>query len=456
MSRDDPEWEPPPHNPEAEQVVLGAMMVSPSTTEDVLAILRGSGDFYRPAHQLIYEAVTDLHARGDPHDAIAVKDHLDAAGLLAKVGGAPYLHTLLAGVPTAANAGWYAGKVRARAVDRNIIETGTRLTQVGWERGGDADWELADKLEAAYRTLDEAAGLASPPRALPVAELLPATLDRVEAGQAAQGIAWPWEDLNALTAGMHPGQFIIVASRPTVGKSTILLNAAVEAALAGVPTLVATLEMPRHECLTRMLSSASQVPYVRLRDGRLEDEHWDRLKEVASELADAPLLINDEGYQTTRTIRADMRRMKRDGTPCGLLVVDYLQLLTGAGATRTKEEEISGISRDLKLICKGSPADEPVPALVAVQLNRGPEYRAGHRPLLSELRGSGALEQDCDVAILLHREGAYERESPRAGEIDLIVAKHRQGETATITAAFQGWCATVADMAWSPSDQAVD
>jgi replicative DNA helicase len=304
-----------------------------------------------------------------------------------------------------------------------------------------------------YRIADEASGLAAPARSRPVGELLIRTLDRIETGQAAAGIATPWEDLNALLGGgWHPGQFAVVASRPQVGKSVLLLNAAVTAALAGVPTLLCTLEMKADECNMRILSAASRIPYTALREGNVTEAGWDRLADKASELSDAPLRINQDGYQTVRTIAGELRRMKREGAPCGLLCVDYLQLMRHPGKwDGNKQGEVSEISRGLKLLCD----DFDVAGLVAAQLNRGPEMRASHLPLLADLRDSGSVEQDADVVILLAREDVYNRESPRAGEIDLIVAKHRQGPTATITAAFEGPYLTVTDMAWSPSAKGV-
>jgi replicative DNA helicase len=440
----------PPHDLAAEQCVLGGMLLSKEALADVAEVMRPS-DHSLPAHQVIHEAILELQARGGPVDAITVADHLQATRRLGKVGGAPYIHTLIASVPTAANAGYYARIVAKYAALRGLIEAGTRIGQYGWALDIDAD-EIPQRIEAAYRALDEATGRSAATRACSIATLATPALERIEKGpDAASGVMSGWRDLDEVILGFQPGEMVTVGARPSVGKTTVMFNVAAHAALtAGIPVLFASLEMSGQECTERLLAAEGGVGLHRIRGASLDDGDWDRIAGAYGKLAACPhLMINDDPYLTVQGIRSELRSMRRAGTPAGLVVVDYLQLMTSAGKTESRQAEVSEISRGIKLLAK----EFEVPVMVGSQLNRGPEMRSDHRPLLADLRESGSVEQDSSIVILLYREDAYERESPRAGEIDLIVAKNRQGAQATVTLAFQGHYARCTSLyrPWSPS-----
>ena len=387
----------PPHDLTAEQAVVGAMMLSRDAITDVRPII-GPDAHYRAAHQVIHETVLELDDAGAPADVIAVADRLTARRLLGKVGGGPYLHTCIAVVPTVANAAYYAQIVRAKAVARRIIEVGLQLDQIGWAEGLDTP----EQYDEAYARLAALAALITPPRAADLADLLPGALDAIEAGQGtASGLASGWEALDRLTGGLRAG-LTVVAARPSVGKSVVLLNVAVHVALGGTRVLVVSLEQNRQQCLERIISAEARVDLSRIRDRALTDPDWDKVAPAVYKLAGAPLRINDDPYATLPAIRAELRLMARAGDPAGLLVLDYLNLMGGHADSR--EREIAGLSRGLKLLGE----ELGIPVVVGAQLNRGPEMRADHRPLLADLRDSGTVEQDADVVILLYRPGMYD------------------------------------------------
>jgi replicative DNA helicase len=432
----------PPHDVAAEQCVLGGMLLSKDAISDVIEMIR-SADHYRPAHQLIHEAILDLYSRGEPADAITVANELTRRGEIARVGGGPYLHTLIASVPTAANAGYYARIVRERAILRRLVEAGTRIVQFGYAGDADAD-ELVDRAQAEVyavterRTSEDYHSLA---------EIMPGALDEIEAigsrSGVLTGVPTGFADLDALTNGLHPGQMIVIAARPAVGKSTLALDFARAASIKHeIPTVLFSLEMGRTEITMRLLSAEARVPLQTMRTGQMNDDDWTRLARRMSEVANAPLYIDDSPNMSLMEIRAKCRRLKQR-QDLKFVIIDYLQLMSSPKRVENRQQEVSDLSRSLKLLAK----ELDVPVVALSQLNRGPEQRTDKRPLLSDLRESGSIEQDSDVVILLHREDAYERESPRAGEADLIVAKHRNGPTATVTVAFQSHYSRFVDMA---------
>ncbi len=438
----------PPQDVTAEQSVLGGMLLSRDAIADVLEVIRPA-DFYRPSHQLVYDAVLDLYGRGDPVDAVTVADALQKAGTLVRAGGASYLVTLVSSVPTAANAGYYARIVAEKAVLRRLVEAGTRIVQLGYaaDRGesglGDAD-EAVDRAQAAVYEVTE--------RRIsedyqPLEVLLGPTLEELEAIEGhdgvMSGVPTGFADLDALMNGLHPGQLVVVAARPAIGKSTLGLDLARSASVAhGLTSCIFSLEMSRSEITMRLLSAEARVSLGAMRSGRLTDDDWTRLARRMGELSSAPLFIDDSPNLTMMEIRAKARRLKqRHGLR--LIVLDYLQLMSSPRKVESRQQEVSEISRQCKLLAK----ELEVPIVAISQLNRSSEQRQDKKPLLSDLRESGAIEQDADVVILLHREDAYERESARAGEADFIVAKHRNGRTDTVTVAFQGHYSRFADMA---------
>ena len=704
----------PPHDVAAEQCVLGGMLLSKDAISDVIEVIRPV-DHYRPAHQLVHEAILDLYARGEPADPITVANELTRRGELARIGGAPYLHTLIASVPTAANAGYYALIVRERAILRRLVEAGTRIVQLGYAGDRDAD-ELVDRAQAEVFSVTDRR-IAEDYHSL--SEIMPGALEEIEAigahGGGISGVPTGFADLDALTNGLHPGQMVVIAARPAVGKALaldtplptpagwttmgqvaagdLLIGAdgkparviaaadvmrgrpcyqvefsdgevivadeshqwltwtshaagfvppqvvttgqmaaalrspalggrsryavamprpldlpeadlpvrpyALGATLAGrplagvagrvglpiaqsarigradhvlggigngrippgylrasaaqrrellagllgvervsgparielpnpaaaedvrelihslgfqstadsprairftdalpwryvvavtpvasvpvrcvqvdnadhlylagramipthnsalaldfarsatirhqLPTVVFSLEMGRNEITMRLLSAEARVPMNVMRTGQMSDDDWTRLARRMSEVADAPLFIDDSPNLSLMEIRAKCRRLKQRHD-LKLVIIDYLQLMSSARRVENRQQEVAEMSRSLKLLAK----ELDVPVVALSQLNRGPEQRQDKKPMLSDLRESGSIEQDSDVVILLHREDAYERESPRAGEADLIVAKHRNGPTATVTVAFQGHYSRFVDMA---------
>ncbi|MPV50853.1 MULTISPECIES: replicative DNA helicase [unclassified Pseudactinotalea] len=433
----------PPQDVAAEQSVLGGMMLSKDAIADVVEILRGS-DFYRPAHEMIYDAIIDLYGRGEPADAVTVSAELTDRGELTRIGGAPYLHTLISTVPTAANAGFYARIVQERSVLRRLVDAGTRIAQLGYATdGGDVD-ELVNTAQAEVYAVTERR---TSEDYVPLRDVINSTMEEIDAasnrGEGMVGVPTGFRDLDQLTHGLHPGQMVVVAARPAVGKSTLGLDICRSASIRhGMASVIFSLEMSRNEISMRMLSAESQVPLQNMRKGTMRDEDWTRLARTMSKVSEAPLFIDDSPNMSLMEIRAKCRRLKQRHD-LKLVVIDYLQLMSSGKRVESRQQEVSEFSRAIKLLAK----EIEVPVIAISQLNRGSEQRTDRKPQMSDLRESGSIEQDADMIILLHREDMYEKESPRAGEADLIVAKHRNGPTATVAVSFQGHYARFFDMA---------
>ncbi|WP_419150829.1 replicative DNA helicase [Nocardia vinacea] len=575
----------------AEQSVLGGMLLSKDAIADVVEVLR-PGDFYRPAHQAVYDTILDLYGRGEPADPVTVSAGLDRRGELKRIGGPPYLVTLTQTVPTAANAGYYAEIVAEKAILRRLVEAGTRIVQYGYA-GADGQ-DIAEVVDRAQAEVYEVTERRTTEDFLPLEELLQPTMDEIDSiasrGGISLGVPTGFTELDELTNGLHPGQMIIVAARPGVGKALALdtplptptgwttmgevhvgdelldaegrptrVLAATEVLterpcyevefsdgtvivadeqhqwltiagaagarvaavrttgeivhsvhladdspnhlvpttarsaarhivdvrkidtvpvrcvevdnadhlyLAGesmVPThnstlgmdfmrscsikhglasVIFSLEMSRTEIVMRLLSAEAKIKLGDMRSGRMSDDDWTKLARRMSEISEAPLFVDDSPNLTMMEIRAKARRLKQRHD-LKLVVVDYLQLMTSGKKVESRQQEVSDFSRNLKLLAK----ELEVPVIAISQLNRGPEQRTDKRPMVSDLRESGSLEQDADMVILLHRPDAFERDDPRGGEADLIVGKHRNGPTATITVAHQLHLSRFVDMA---------
>ena len=431
----------PPHDLLAEQSALGGMMLSNDAVADVTEVVRGL-DFYMPKHEVVFDAILSLYSHGEPTDVIAVTDELTKTGLLGRAGGAEYLHTLTGLVPTAANAGYYASIVAEKAVLRRLVEAGTRIVQMGYASEG----EVTDLVNNAQAEIYGVTGGLEGDDYIPLVEAIDTAVGEIELargrdGQLA-GVPTGFSELDSLTNGLHGGQLIIVGARPAMGKSTLALDFARTAAVHHkLPTIFFSLEMGRSEIATRLLSAESGIPMHVLRKGNMDERDWTRLASVRGDIGDAPLFIDDSPNMTLVEIRAKCRKLsQRVGLK--MVVVDYLQLMTSGKKVESRQQEVSEFSRALKLLAK----ELQVPIVALAQLNRGPEQRSDKKPALSDLRESGSLEQDADIVILLHREAAYDRDHPRAGEADLIVAKHRNGATDEIAVAFQGMYSRFADM----------
>ena len=411
------------------------MLLSKDAIADVVERLR-PGDFYRPAHQNIYDVIVDLSTRGEPADAVTVAADLDRRGLLRRIGGAPYLHTLISTVPTAANAGYYAGIVAEKALLRRLVEAGTRVVQYGYAGAEGSD--VAEVVDRAQAEIYDVTDRRLSEDFVPLEQLLQPTMDEIDAiassGGRASGVPTGFVELDDVTNGLHPGQMIIVAARPGVGKSTLALDFLRSCSIKHQMTSVMfSLEMSKSEIVMRLLSAEAKIKLSDMRSGRMGDDDWARLARRMSQISEAPLYIDDSPNLTMMEIRAKARRL-RQKADLKLIVVDYLQLMTSGKKFESRQQEVSEFSRSLKLLAK----ELEVPVVALSQLNRGPEQRTDKKPMLADLRESGSLEQDSDVVILLHRPDLFDHENEeRSGEADLIIAKHRNGQTKTVTVAHQ-------------------
>jgi replicative DNA helicase len=383
----------PPQDLQAEQSVLGGMLLSKDAIADVVEVLR-AGDFYRPAHQIVYDTILDLYGRGEPADPVTVSAELTSSGQLMRVGGSPYLHTLISSVPTAANAGFYAEIVAERATLRRLVEAGTRIVQLGYGaaagQGGDVD-EVVDRAQAEIYDVTERRTSEDYVR---LEQLLQGTMDEIDAissrGGQSIGVPTGFSELDQITNGLHPGQMVIVAARPAIGKSTLALDFSRACSIKhGLTSAIFSLEMSKSEITMRLLSAEAKVPLHHMRSGHMSDDDWARLARRMGEVADAPLYIDDSPNLTMMEIRAKARRLKQRHD-LRLVIVDYLQLMTSGKRVESRQVEVSEFSRSLKLLAK----ELEVPVVAISQLNRGPEQRTDKKPMLSDLRESGCMTED--------------------------------------------------------------
>src|SRR3954467_2658707 len=364
-----------------------SMLLSIDAIADVIETIRGT-DFYRPAHETIFDAMVDLYGRGEPVDPVTTSADLQRRGELARVGGAPCLHSLSGSVPIAANAGYYAGIVREKAILRRLVDAGTRIAQMGYAGEGQVD-DVADRAQAEgwgvtdRRTSEDYA---------PLSAIMEATLDEIEAisnrdGEMV-GVPTGFADLDELTNGLHPGQMVIVAARPAVGKSTLGLDFCRSASIHhNMSSVIFSLEMTRNEITMRLLSAEAKIPLSRMRNGNMNEDDWTHLARKMGEVSASPLFIDDSPNMTMMEIRAKARRLKQRHD-LRLIVIDYLQLMTSGKKVESRQLEVSEFSRQIKLLAK----ELEVPIVALSQLNRGPEQRADKRPMMSDLRESGSIE----------------------------------------------------------------
>jgi len=417
----------------AEQSTIGGMLLSAEAVAEVFEVVKGI-DFYAPKHEIIFDAVVALYGKGEPTDIITVTAELTKQGNLVRAGGADYLHTLTSIVPTAASSAYYATIVRDKAILRRLVEVGTRIAQMGYANEG----EIEDVVNQAQADVYAVASAGMGEEFSTLGDSLQAAIDEIEAasnrGGEMVGVPTGFTELDELTHGLHPGQLIIVAARPAVGKSTLCVDFVRNAAIRyNKPAILFSLEMNRAEIAMRMLSAETSIPMQAMRKGSVENSEWAKIVGVRAQLNNAPLYIDDSPNLTLVEIRAKCRRLvKQYGLQ--LIVIDYLQLLTSGKKVESRQQEVSEFSRALKLLAK----ELKVPVIAISQLNRKSEDTKDKKPEISQLRESGSLEQDADVVILLHREGIGEKDHPRAGEADLILAKQRNGPTGTVIVGFQG------------------
>jgi replicative DNA helicase len=433
----------PPQNLEAEESVLGAMMLSPGAIGAVSEALDAS-DFYRESHAIIYRAALALYAKGEPVDAITLVDELEERSELEAAGGRVRIHELAALVPASANAGHYARIVREMATLRGLIRAGGEIAQLGWERPGETT-DLVDRAEQVVFDLSQARVTSEFSH---IEELLKDSFERItslyEAGADVTGTPSGFRDLDRLTSGFQEGNLIIVAARPSMGKSGLgLCMAANLAVRAEVPVAMFTLEMSKSEVTQRLMCSEAKVESQRLRTGKLGADDWPRLTAACDRLAKAPIYVDDQGSITMMEIRSKARRLKTREPSLGLIIVDYLQLMTSGSTVENRVQEVSQISRSLKILAR----DLDVPILAMSQLSRAVEQRHDKRPILSDLRESGSIEQDADLVMFIYRDEYYNEESDQQGIAEVHLAKHRNGPTDTVKLSFLKRYAKFADLA---------
>jgi replicative DNA helicase len=423
---------------DAERSVIGALLLSTRALGEVAEILDGA-DFHTPGHETIYRAVCRIADAGKPVDAVTVAAELDQAGELHRVGGRVYLTELMAGVPTAANAGYYAELVAQRAKLRRLDAAGIRVRQLAATQDGtDAD-QIIDLAQAELYSLTNRERRAG----VPVGEAAEAYLAAAKEGGAPGAVtATGFADLDRLTGGgLRGGQMVIVAARPAVGKSTLALDIARHATVKqGLPAAFFSLEMSTQEIIQRTVSAEAQVLLEHIRDNKLDTDDWTRLAKTLDALKTAPLWVDDTPGLTVMELRSKTRRLAQKNN-LGLVVVDYLQLMRSHGKAETRQQEVSELSRSLKLLAK----ELDVPVIAVSQLNRAAETRQDKRPAMADLRESGSLEQDADIVILLHRPATADPKA--APDAELTLAKHRNGPTGTIPLVFRGHYACFSSLA---------
>jgi replicative DNA helicase len=434
----------PPQNLDAEESVLGAMMLSPGAIGAVSELL-DAGDFYRETHGRIYRAALALYAKGEPVDAITLVDELDRRSELESAGGQDRIHELAALVPATSNAAHYARIVREMATLRGLIRAGGDIARLGFERPG----ETADLVDRAEQIVFELSQQRISTEFAHIETLLKESFERItalyEAGVEITGTPSGFRDLDRLTSGFQPGNLIIVAARPSMGKSALALCMAANLGVRyETPVALFTLEMSKAEVTQRLMCSEAKVESQRLRTGKLAVDDWPRLTAACDKLAKAPIYVDDTGSITMMEIRSKLRRLKSQQPSLGLVIVDYLQLMTSGTTVENRVQEVSQISRALKILAR----DLDVPIMALSQLSRAVEQRHDKRPILSDLRESGSIEQDADLVAFVYRDEYYNpEETESAGIAEVILSKHRNGPTGLEKLAFQKRYARFADLA---------
>jgi replicative DNA helicase len=424
----------PPHNLRAEEAVLGAMLLSREAIAEVVEIL-DPDHFYKPAHGHVFDAILALYGSGQPVDAVTVAEELRRAGLLDAIGGPGVLLDVQAGTPAIGNARYYARIVEEHALLRRLIRVSSDIAEVAYSVPEDVTKAVDDAearmFEVAQRRVSNTVA--------PIKELLSANLDRLEMlyerGDAITGIPTGYLDLDELLSGLQPNALYVVGARPAMGKTAFALGMASHCSVhSAKPCLIFSLEMSQQELSQRILCSEALVDATRVKTGRLDEADWNRISHAVGRLAEAPLYIDDNPHTTVMEIRAKARRLQSRVGELGMVVVDYVQLMSGRSNAESRQVEVAEISRNLKILARELQA----PVVALAQLNRQLEQRQDKRPLLSDLRESGSLEQDADVVMFLYRDEVYDPASPDKGMAEVIVAKHRNGPTGRVKLAFRG------------------
>lgn len=432
-----------PSNLEAEEALLGAMLLSRDAISAASEVVKAA-QFYRPAHGHVFEAITALYAAGEPADPITVAEELRRAGLLEAVGGEAAIVRLQAIAPAVSNAGRYAVIVEELALLRSMITMAGEIAELGYSLPED----VAGAVDAAESLVYNLAQHRSESSLVEVRKLLDGAMSRLEqlyeVGTSITGTPTGYVDLDELLSGLQPSALIVVGARPAMGKTAFALGMAANAAInARLPVLVFSLEMSHIELVQRLLSSEARVDASKMRNGRLTDADWEKITRAMTPLGDSDIWIDDNPNVTVMEIRSKARKLKAKTGKLGLIVVDYVQLMTGRNGAENRQVEVAEISRGLKILAR----ELETPVIALAQLNRGLEQRADKRPMLSDLRESGSLEQDADVVLFLYRDEVYNAETQDAGIAEVIVAKHRSGPTGTVRLAWLGQFTKFANMA---------
>ncbi|HMZ10326.1 replicative DNA helicase [Plasticicumulans sp.] len=427
----------PPHSLEAEQAVLGGLMLD-NAAWDTVADRVVEEDFYRGDHRLIFRAIRTLAEQGSPLDVVTLAEWLERSALLDDAGGLPYLATLARDTPSAANIRAYADIVRERSVLRQLIRVGTDIAGRAYQPEGRSSKELLDEAEREVFAIAEQ-GSRQNQGFQPIKDLLTRAVDRIdtlfERDDPITGVPTGWSEFDEMTAGLQSGELIIVAGRPSMGKTTFAMNIVEHAAIKeNRPVAVFSMEMPADHLALRMMSSLGRIDQHRIRTGKLEDEDWPRLTSAVSLLAEAKLFIDDTAALSPTEVRARCRRLAREHGQLGLVMLDYLQLMQVPGNSENRATEISEISRSLKALAK----ELHVPVIALSQLNRSLEQRPNKRPVMSDLRESGAIEQDADLICFIYRDEVYHPDSADKGTAEIIIGKQRNGPIGSVRLTFLG------------------
>lgn len=444
----------PPHSAEAEQSIIGGLMLDNQVWDKINTKLC-EADFYRTEHRILFRTITNLAKKEQPFDVVTLLDALKTYNELDDAGGEAYLFELANNTPSVANVNAYADIVREKSVQRQLIAVATEIADSAYNPGGSEVAELLDRAETKVFAIGEqTAGDGGPEN---IKSILVRAVEKIDAlyhsGESITGLPTGLSDLDEMTSGLQPSDLVIVAGRPSMGKTTLVMNMAEHAAIkAGKPVLVFSMEMPSDSLAMRMMSSLGRIDQHKIRTGKLDDDDWPRVTSAVHMLSEAPLFIDDTPGLSPAEMRARARRVAKEYGSIGLIVVDYLQLMKVPGfSADNRTGEISEISRSLKSLAK----ELKVPVIALSQLNRSLEQRADKRPVMSDLRESGAIEQDADLICFIYRDEVYNEDSPDKGMAEIIIAKQRNGPIGKVRVAFLGKYTRFEDLAFN-SYQGVD
>lgn len=438
----------PPHSVEAEQAIIGGLMLD-NQVWDKISTKLCDADFYRTEHRILFRAISSLSKKEQPFDVVTLLDALKSHNELDDAGGEAYLFELANNTPSVANVSAYADIVREKSVQRQLITVATEIADSAYNPGGREVPELLDMAETKVFAIGEQTGGDGGPEN--IKSILVRTVEKIDAlynnGDALTGLATGLTDLDEMTSGLQPSDLIIVAGRPSMGKTTLVMNMAEHAAIkSGKPVVVFSMEMPADSLAMRMMSSLGRIDQHKIRTGKLDDDDWPRVTSAVHMLSEAALFIDDTPALSPAEMRARARRVAKEHGSIGLIVVDYLQLMKIPGfSAENRTAEISEISRSLKALAK----ELQVPVVALSQLNRSLEQRADKRPVMSDLRESGAIEQDADLICFIYRDEVYHEDSPDKGTAEIIIAKQRNGPIGRARVAFIGKYTRFEDLAFN-------